>query len=358
MAELDRFMAAIRAVESSNNYRAVGPSTKYGRATGAYQFLDSTWNNFGGYRQAKDAPPAIQDARAAQLMTQYFQQFGSWDLVAVAWHGGLGAARKARSSGKITGRDSVTTTSNYVSRVSSIMGQTVGRGTVNPTARLASTSNRPQQTTAQLVAQIGREIERAFNVRISSHERTASRNSAVGGAKNSDHLWGGALDLVGAQDDLDRLAEWAKGNPMFRWVGWQVAGHFDHAHLSFNKTINVPPNMFSTTANLASYTTNRPQFALTMQGVSSIFGTPSPLAQQPVSLTGSFTQAENQMLYSGMGNSPATPLPYTFAEYGSPDLAQSAAPASARISPPTTQRPTPTRTTRQLQYNPYRKIPD
>ena len=98
-AELQAFMAAIRLQESSNNYRAMGPSTRYGRATGGYQFLDSTWGGYGGYRRAVDAPPAVQDARAAQLMTQYYQQFGSWELVAVAWHAGPGRAKTAKERG-------------------------------------------------------------------------------------------------------------------------------------------------------------------------------------------------------------------------------------------------------------------
>lgn len=97
--ELAAFMAAIKKQESSNNYRAVGPRTKYGNATGAYQFLDSTWGGYGGYRRAMDAPPAVQDARAAQLMSQYYQQFGDWSLVAVAWHAGPGRAKTAKEQG-------------------------------------------------------------------------------------------------------------------------------------------------------------------------------------------------------------------------------------------------------------------
>lgn len=99
ISELGRFMAAIRKQESSGNYNATGPSTKYGNATGAYQFIDSTWGGYEGYQSAKDAPPEVQDARAAQLMTEYFEEFGRWDLVAVAWHAGPGRARTAAKSG-------------------------------------------------------------------------------------------------------------------------------------------------------------------------------------------------------------------------------------------------------------------
>lgn len=97
--QLAAFMQAIREQESGGNYTIQGPSTKYGRATGAYQFLNSTWGGYKGYARAMDAPPAIQDERAAQLMSAYYQRYGSWQLVAVAWHGGPGKADKAHKYG-------------------------------------------------------------------------------------------------------------------------------------------------------------------------------------------------------------------------------------------------------------------
>lgn len=87
---IDAFMRALRDVESSHNYQAVGVPTPWGRATGAYQFLDSTWGNYAGYARAMDAPPEVQDQRARELMQEYYNQFGDWDSVAAAWFSGPG----------------------------------------------------------------------------------------------------------------------------------------------------------------------------------------------------------------------------------------------------------------------------
>ena len=60
--ELATILATIRTLESGHDYSAQSRSST---ASGAYQFIDSSWNGFGGYARAKDAPPAVQDAAAA-----------------------------------------------------------------------------------------------------------------------------------------------------------------------------------------------------------------------------------------------------------------------------------------------------
>ena len=58
---------AIRQCESGGNYSAVSSSGTY---RGAYQFDQQTWESVGGTGDPAAAPPAEQDARAAQLQAQ------------------------------------------------------------------------------------------------------------------------------------------------------------------------------------------------------------------------------------------------------------------------------------------------
>jgi hypothetical protein len=50
--------------ESRGNIRAANPRSS---ARGKWQFLRSTWANFGGYASADLAPEQVQDAKARQL---------------------------------------------------------------------------------------------------------------------------------------------------------------------------------------------------------------------------------------------------------------------------------------------------
>jgi hypothetical protein len=66
-------MEALRTLESGGNYGAMNSGSG---AAGAYQFIPSTWNDFGGYSSAAQAPPSVQDQRARQDVMGFLNRYG------------------------------------------------------------------------------------------------------------------------------------------------------------------------------------------------------------------------------------------------------------------------------------------
>ncbi len=76
----------IRGCESGSgakgkpNYTAQNSTST---ASGAYQFLDSTWAGFGGYAKARLAPPAVQEDKAFRTFSE--QGTRPWDASYGCW---------------------------------------------------------------------------------------------------------------------------------------------------------------------------------------------------------------------------------------------------------------------------------
>jgi hypothetical protein len=84
--DLDKILATIRAKESGGNYGAKNPVSS---ASGAYQFINSTWNNYGGYKYAYQAPKAVQDAKAKEHIQSILKKYGNTlEAVPAAWYTG------------------------------------------------------------------------------------------------------------------------------------------------------------------------------------------------------------------------------------------------------------------------------
>lgn len=74
----------IRTQESSGDYTARSTGST---ASGAYQFLDTTWAGYSGYSSAYLAPAAVQDARAAVWVTGILAaNNGAVESIPVTWY--------------------------------------------------------------------------------------------------------------------------------------------------------------------------------------------------------------------------------------------------------------------------------
>ncbi len=82
--EIGNVMATIRYMESRGQY---GIPPNRGNASGAYQFIGSTWANHGGYAHAYLAPPHIQDERAALDVVRFLEQWNNdVSMIPVMWY--------------------------------------------------------------------------------------------------------------------------------------------------------------------------------------------------------------------------------------------------------------------------------
>ena len=81
--ELSVILDTIRTIESRGDYAA--PKNR-GGASGAYQYIDSTWNDYEGYDSAYLAPPEIQDARAATDVQAILATYGDVAFVPIVWY--------------------------------------------------------------------------------------------------------------------------------------------------------------------------------------------------------------------------------------------------------------------------------
>lgn len=121
---IDAFMAAIGGLESGGNYNARNPSG----ASGKYQIMPSNWGPWAeraGLSRSAPRTPENQEIVARHIMSEYYQRFGNWRDVAIAWFAGPGAVGAAgaesRSDGNLTVRE-------YADRIMARMGQAPDAG--------------------------------------------------------------------------------------------------------------------------------------------------------------------------------------------------------------------------------------
>ena len=78
-------MATSSYLESRGDYTARKP--RCASASGAYQVIDSTWNNYGGYPRAYLAPPPVQDQFAYEAFVGILKRYGNdVSKIPLAWY--------------------------------------------------------------------------------------------------------------------------------------------------------------------------------------------------------------------------------------------------------------------------------
>ena len=156
--DVNQILSTIRQVESSNNY---GAQAKGSSASGAYQFIDSTWqastkkSGLGTeYARAKDAPPEVQDAVAAFAVRDILNRTGN-DVtkVPLVWYTGNPEGRMTEDALKA---NQGLTPDKYQQKWLSVLGGGAPAST--------KTAQAPR-TTAQGPKQVGARVASAFNPR-------------------------------------------------------------------------------------------------------------------------------------------------------------------------------------------------
>lgn len=163
-------LAAIMRIESGGNYTA---HSKTSSASGAYQYIDSTWGGYGGYAHAWQAPPAVQDAKAIHDITNKIHAYGGDITKAImAWF--LPAAVNNPALANKVPKGNGISPNQYVAKVMKALGAPMPASAAGRSATGAGTTAAPDEPDvnavygtiegqlANLVAAISMPTDRAF----------------------------------------------------------------------------------------------------------------------------------------------------------------------------------------------------
>ena len=144
-----QILDTIKSKESSGNYQA---QAKGSSASGAYQFIDSTWQSLTKkygigteFSRAVDAPPQVQDALAARYVEDILKKTGG-DVSKVpnVWYTGNA---EGRMSEKALAANRGQTAAQYQSKWMETYNKTAGGGAVTATPTTVAATTTPAATT-------------------------------------------------------------------------------------------------------------------------------------------------------------------------------------------------------------------
>lgn len=244
--DMAAFLYGLRMHESNGDYKAQSPISS---ASGAYQYIRGTWNGYGGYAQAKDAPPSVQDKRAREDAQRAYDKFGGdWEKVAAnhfypAWANDKSKWNRSPSKGNPTVR-------KYVD---SVLGKARTRAAVSSGGASTGGAQRNYQ-----IGAVKPHVQAAAN-EIGSKYNVGTIHGFGYRSGPSDHPKGLGLDfMVGTDKNKgDSIAAfvqihhkrlrakyiiWYQQINSFDGRGWRrmedrgsiTANHIDHPHVSFH----------------------------------------------------------------------------------------------------------------------------
>jgi len=101
---LDQVIYGIKIQESHGDYTAENPTST---ASGAYQYIDGTWDGHGGFSHASEAPPDVQDAKMRADTEAAYDRLGDWERVIASHFAGESGQEGPKSDwGKVPGYES------------------------------------------------------------------------------------------------------------------------------------------------------------------------------------------------------------------------------------------------------------
>jgi len=247
--KVDAILQTIKGKESGGNYGTTSfAEGKGSSASGGYQFTDSTWKRYAEkfgvdtkqYPRAKDAPPELQDEVARRAVKEILVQVkGDVSKVPLVWYTGnaqgqMSPQALAVNRGYTAERYQKNWTERYNKTVTGmgLAGGTAAASQVDttptqtppgasPSGSTGSATSEPTGSSGGAPAPNGgnsgsghaeavkkgvqpgiasklKEIESAFggSLSVSSGHRDQAHNARVGGAENSAHTRGNAVDVT------------------------------------------------------------------------------------------------------------------------------------------------------------------